>query len=737
MVESFRTSPPGPSATLPVGAQLGHYRIESLVARGGTAVVYEAVDVRLDRQVALKVLTPEPGRSTAADAGPASRFVEESRAAASLDHPNVVPVYEAGEVDGLAFIAMRYVSGGDLASRLRQEGRLHPARGVAVLAAVASALDAAHAAGLVHRDVKPGNVLLAPSGSTGGRDHVYLSDFGISRRAAASARATADGTFLGTLAYIAPEQIRGLQGDARSDVYALACTAYEVLTGVPPFVRDDQAALLHAHLSEVPALLSSHRSELAPADAVLAKGLAKDPDDRYQRAGDLLADLAQALVPASVAATSAGRVVRGAGGATVARPLPVMAPSPPGRRWWPRWRVPAAVAGLAATLVVGLLVVPGEAERVPPSPVSLPFALERYDGGVEVSRTWTLSGDGDRLHAELVLVGGSPGATFDEVVPKSLATSAAQVDADPAPLEVVREDPVLRFAAPTTPDAQLEVTYDIDVLPGPATLERLQGWAADQGRERAEYLASVSAPPPVTTASLVVRPDRVTVTAGAAPRRLELTGTNTDGGPAAPDELARAVWSSTDPDVAEVDGSGVVTATSPGAVSVTARLGAAVAEAVVLVRDPEVPQHEQSFPLPDGRVVTTGPAGAPLVAPAPAPPPGAPREPGSSVRLGVEPTPPARGEPAPGSTLTTDAPTAEPAPEGPSSPALPPDPPVEAPPPDPPVEAPPPDPPVEAPPPDPAVEAPPPDPAVDDLPPDPGTGAADAAAVEPVESALP
>ena len=444
---------------------------------------------------------------------------------------------------------------------------------------------------------------------------------------------------------------------------------------MPPFVRDDHAALLHAHLSETPALLSNSGSELAPADAVLVKGLAKDPDRRYQRAGDLVADLARALVPASVAATSAGRVVGDAGRATVARPVPVTTPLTPERRRRPRWQVPAAVAALVAALVaVGLLVVPGKPEPVPPEPVSLPFALERYASGVEVLRTWTLSGDGDRLHAELVLVGGSPGATFDEVVPKSLARSAAQVDAEPAPLEVVREDPVLRFAAPPSPDAQLEVTYDIDVRKGPRTLERLQGWAADQGRERTEYLASVSAPAPVTTTSLVVRPGSLTVTAGAAPRRLELTGTDSDGSPTAPDELARAVWSSTDPDVAEVDGSGVVTATSAGAVSVTARLGAVVAEAVVLVRDPEVPADKQSFELPDGRVVTPGPAGAPRVAPAPARPPGAPLAPGaagrtgSSVPPGGQPVPPAAGAAAPLPTPSTDVLTPGGTAEGPSTP---------------------------------------------------------------------
>jgi serine/threonine-protein kinase len=280
------------SPYIPVGAEIGAYRIEAFVDRGGMASIYEATDLRLNRKVALKVLGHEVSESTDFR----ERFMRESRFAASLDHPNIVPIYEAGESDGLLYIAMRYVQGTNLAGLLHTNGSLDPRHALGILAPVADALDTAHDAGLVHRDVKPANILLTESLGHEGHEHVYLTDFGLTKRASALTKLTATGNFIGTMAYIAPEQIRGEPSDARTDLYALGCVAFECLTGVPPFVRDDQAALMWAHLSEPPATVSAHKPDLKPADYVIAKALSKDPLDRYERCDEFTQTLSDALL---------------------------------------------------------------------------------------------------------------------------------------------------------------------------------------------------------------------------------------------------------------------------------------------------------------------------------------------------------------------------------------------------------------------------------------------------------
>jgi serine/threonine protein kinase/PKD repeat protein len=258
-----------------VGSRIGGYRLEEQVGAGGMAVVFRAVDERLGRPVALKVLTPE----LAADDALRARFIGESRAAAQVQDPHLIPVHEAGEAGGVLFIAMQYVAGGDVRSLLRRGGPLSAARTAAIVSAVASALDAAHDAGLVHRDVKPANMLLDVG--QGRPDHVYLTDFGISRQTRA-AGLTGAGQFLGTVEYAAPEQIRGAVVDGRADQYALACTAFELLTGQQPFARNEAAAVIWAQLTEPPPLVRSRRPDLPPAvDAVVAKALAKSPERRY------------------------------------------------------------------------------------------------------------------------------------------------------------------------------------------------------------------------------------------------------------------------------------------------------------------------------------------------------------------------------------------------------------------------------------------------------------------------
>ena len=252
-----------------------NHRIEGLAGRGGMGVVYRAIDLDLDRTVALKVITP----ALAEEADFRKRFVAESRAAASIEHPNVIPVYHAGEHEGALFIVMRFIDGPDLRALVRAQGELEPERAAHIVAQLGSALDAAHAHGLVHRDVKPANVLL------GEDDHAYLTDFGLTKRSATSGEGglSRAGGWVGTLGYVAPEQIRGGRVDARTDVYALGCVLVFALSGQAPYVGESDEATLWAHLSSPPP------SESVPPEfeGVVARALAKDPSDRYPSAGDL------------------------------------------------------------------------------------------------------------------------------------------------------------------------------------------------------------------------------------------------------------------------------------------------------------------------------------------------------------------------------------------------------------------------------------------------------------------
>jgi WD40 repeat protein/tRNA A-37 threonylcarbamoyl transferase component Bud32 len=260
-----------------VGTELAGYRIESLLGWGGMSVVYLAEDLRLKRRVALKLLAAR----LAGDESFRDRFLRESELAASIDHPNIVPIYEAGTTEDILFIAMRYVEGRDLKERL-QRGRLDPGDAIGILAQVASALDAAHARGLVHRDVKPSNVLLDTGARPDGSDHVYLADFGLTTRVSEETGIGDDGNLMGTIDYVAPEQIAGGEIDGRADVYSLGCVLYESLVGQPPFGRDSDLAVVFAHLETEPSAPSALRPELPTAlDAVIARALAKEPEQRY------------------------------------------------------------------------------------------------------------------------------------------------------------------------------------------------------------------------------------------------------------------------------------------------------------------------------------------------------------------------------------------------------------------------------------------------------------------------
>jgi serine/threonine-protein kinase len=266
---------------LDTGDLFGAYRIGDLVGRGGMGVVRRAEHLHLGRTVALKLLAPElSGNAEFRD-----RFLRESRLAATLDHPNVVTVYDAGEVDGVLYLAMRFVTGTDLAALIARRGPLPPEDAVARLAQVGSALDAAHTAGLVHRDVKPANVMIDG-------DRCYLTDFGLTKQTTAPTVSglTASGIFLGTVDYAAPEQIEGRAVDGRTDVYALGCVLHECLTASRPYPRDSQVAVLYAHLHEDPPRPSLLRPDLPPSlDDVVAKAMAKSPADRYATCAEMIA----------------------------------------------------------------------------------------------------------------------------------------------------------------------------------------------------------------------------------------------------------------------------------------------------------------------------------------------------------------------------------------------------------------------------------------------------------------
>jgi len=319
----------GPGAPV-AGSSVGGYRIEERIGRGGMAVVYRASDDQAGRTVALKILAPGLAR----DSSFRTRFVRESRAAATVRHRHVLPVYGAGEADGRLFIAMRYVRGGDVRQLLRQHGPLPADLAWTLIAQIGSGLDAAHARGLVHRDVKPANMLLeapawptARAGAAGGAVvaggavgaggavvaggagtggergaqagfgavHAYLADFGVSKQVLAE-RLTATGQIVGTLDYIAPEQLEGHRLDGRADQYSLACVAFELLSGKPPFRRGQLHAIIYAQLYEPPPALTSRRPDLPPAaDRVLARALAKAPADRYDSCAKFTARLAVAL----------------------------------------------------------------------------------------------------------------------------------------------------------------------------------------------------------------------------------------------------------------------------------------------------------------------------------------------------------------------------------------------------------------------------------------------------------
>jgi serine/threonine protein kinase/CheY-like chemotaxis protein len=260
-----------------IGSVIAGYRIDSRIGRGGMGVVYRAHHLSLERQAALKVIQPDLAESS----GFRERFSREARVAAALAHPNIVTVYDAGEVDGTLYLAMQYIEGADLARMLATDGRLKPYRAIDVCRQVGDALDAAHAQGLIHRDVKPANVLIE------GR-RAYLTDFGLTKRLGGT-QVTLTGDVVGTIHYVAPEQIEGREVTARSDIYSLGCVLYHCLTGRMPYERDTDVAVIYAHLSEPPPRPSRVQPDLADGfDDVIARALDKNPERRFQTCAELM-----------------------------------------------------------------------------------------------------------------------------------------------------------------------------------------------------------------------------------------------------------------------------------------------------------------------------------------------------------------------------------------------------------------------------------------------------------------
>lgn len=277
------------SGHLDRGSQIGGYRIDDLIGQGGMGVVYRVTNVALNRIYALKLLTPE----LADDARFRERFQREMRIAASLHHPNVVGIHYAGEQDGMLFLAMDYVHGIDLRELMMKDGALDPTRAVDLLAQVASALDAAHSNGLVHRDIKPANVLITVKE---GEEHAYLTDFGLAKRSDALSGLTVQGSVVGTVDYMAPEQVQGDPTDARTDIYGLGCVFYRMITGKVPYERDTSVATLFAHVHDPPPPLEGAVAEEYPEfKSVLEQAMAKDPGSRYVSAGDFARDAAAVL----------------------------------------------------------------------------------------------------------------------------------------------------------------------------------------------------------------------------------------------------------------------------------------------------------------------------------------------------------------------------------------------------------------------------------------------------------
>jgi hypothetical protein len=625
--------PQADAAGFTAGYRVSGYRLEQEIGRGGMAVVYTAYDERLERQVALKVLTP----SMAQDQVFRQRFIGESRAAAAVEDPHIIPVYEAGESDGVLFIAMRLVRGGDLRTLVAQTGPLPPSRAEWIVSAVASALDAAHARGLVHRDVKPANMLLDVR--PGRPDHVYLSDFGLSK-AALSSGGLSDGQFVGTVDYAAPEQILGRGVDGRTDQYALGCGAFELLCGRPPYSGGPVPATLYSHLSSKPPVATAERPELpAAVDAVFARVLAKSPADRYESCQDFALALRAALglkayVPEAEAAPGQGHpapagsgdstlhpaaIDRFAAGFTGSAAAGLASPGPAAAG--PAAAGPAA-AGLATadtdpritshltvgpaavtrvfrprrvlvSGVVAVVLLAGAAAavwfgRAPAArsahhPAGYQFGANNSNG-LEISQLWTLAGpSGSSLDVSMTISSRSSGAVYarlEEPLPPGAAGAGSMTFGGTASPQQMGNRLVWDLDVPGH-GKYVVLTYRVPEKPAGASAQQLMKLVGVYNSVAFRQVL-VPIPRPGVMPKVWISPDRFFVKAGHQ-RQLTAHGRLASGKLAPPGDLSGAVWWTNKPGVLVVNSSGTATGERPGTALVYLNVDGVPAQATVVV----------------------------------------------------------------------------------------------------------------------------------------------------------
>lgn len=663
---SHSSPPPAALPGFAPGSRVAGYRLEEQIGRGGMAVVFRAHDERLNRQVALKILAP----LLAADVAFRQRFIAESQAAAAVDDPNIIPVYEAGEADGVLFIAMRLVRGGDLKTMVAQHGHLSPGRAEWILSAVASALDAAHATGLVHRDVKPANMLL--EARPGRPDHVYLSDFGVSKAALATSGLTGSGQFLGTVDYAAPEQIQDHSVDGRTDQYALGCSAFELLCGQPPFFGKQWMAGMYAHLSLDPPAPSSLRPDLpAAVDKVFARVLAKSPDDRYATCQEFAAALAEALgvrpypaeeiatarsVPSAVLTTdddatlapvaasahadgaseasgtsvpAAVGLLKGPGGEFAepdgTDPRETLSvtfgghPAGPTRVHRARFLAAAGAAVLLGCIAIAAVLL---ASR-PPGPAAFQFAQQDFPDGLTLRQAWTLTGpSGSVLDVTMTATNttGAPvTAQLEEPVPSAVAVDPNRLAFRPA-AKLLTASRVAVWDLYLPARRSVVVRYEAHEPPDGATQARLLqlagAFAAVSGQEVLEPIT-----PGGVLQSVTITPGRLQLSAGSS-ARLTVLGSLSNGRRAGANMMAGAVWTVADPAVAAVNSRGLVVGESAGVTQVTVRLGHISDSVTVTVVGLGVPVPGYSYSAPPSGP-SSSPAPSASLTPTPSPTPSA------------------------------------------------------------------------------------------------------------------